>query len=106
MITDLTVKENRGAGMGGFDLANLAGYGAGMLLGLAFSHIFASNLGYSFLVVSAVLGASAVFVYFSLHETAHSSKEFRRLPGIYYTFTRDVNRILPLWVFLSIVLGF
>src|SRR5947209_17518669 len=49
MITDLTVKENRGAGMGGFDLANLAGYGAGMLLGLGFLHIFAENLGYSFL---------------------------------------------------------
>src|SRR5437867_11010725 len=74
MITDLTVKENRGAGMGGFDLANLAGYGAGMLLGLGFSHIFASNLGYSFLVVSVVMGASAVFVYFALHEPAHSSK--------------------------------
>src|SRR2546427_746815 len=34
MITDLTVKENRGASMGGFDLANLAGYGTGILLAL------------------------------------------------------------------------
>src|SRR6266702_2713520 len=43
MITDLTVKENRGASMGGFDLANLAGYGTGIVLGLGFLHIFAEK---------------------------------------------------------------
>jgi MFS family permease len=106
MITDLTVKENRGAGMGGFDLSNLAGYGAGILLGLAFSHIFASNLGYSFLVISAVMGASAVFVYFALHEPMHSSREQRNLRGIYDTFTGEVIGILPVWFALTIVLGF
>src|SRR6266550_2310011 len=49
LIIDLTVKENRVASMGGFDLANLAGYGTGILLGLSFLHVFATNLGYSFL---------------------------------------------------------
>jgi MFS family permease len=77
-----------------------------MLLGLAFSHIFASNLGYSFLVVSGVMGASAIFVYFALHEPAHSSKEQRSLRGIYETFTGDVIGILPVWFALTIVLGF
>jgi MFS family permease len=106
MITDLTVKENRGAGMGGFDLANLAGYGAGIFLGVAFSHIFASNLGYSFLVVSAVMGASAVFVYFALHEPLHSSKGQQNLHGIYDALTGDVVGILPVWFSLTMVLGF
>ena len=106
MITDLTVKENRGAGMGGFDLSNLAGYGAGILLGLGFSHVFASNLGYSFLVISAVMGASVVFVYFALHEPVHSSRESRSLRGIYDTFTGEVIGILPVWFALTIVLGF
>src|SRR5713226_172882 len=106
MITDLTVKENRGAGMGGFDLANLAGYGAGIFLGVAFSHIFASNLGYSFLVVSAVMGASAVFVYFALHEPSHSSKGQQNLRGIYDALTGDVVGILPVWFSLTMVLGF
>src|SRR5713226_7970953 len=106
MITDLTVKENRGAGMGGFDLSNLAGYGAGILLGLAFSHIFASNLGYSFLVISAAIGASAVFVYFALHEPLHSSRERRNLRGIYDSFSGEVIGILPVWFALTIVLGF
>jgi MFS family permease len=106
MITDLTVKENRGAGMGGFDLANLAGYGAGIFLGVAFSHIFASNLGYSFLVVSSVMGASTAFVYFSLHEPAHSSNQQRNLRGIYDALTGDVIGILPVWFSLTMVLGF
>jgi len=106
MITDLTVKENRGAGMGGFDLSNLAGYGVGILLGITFSHVFTTNLGYSFLVISAVMGASAIFVYFVLHEPVHSSKEHRSLRGIYETFTGDVIGILPVWFALTIVLGF
>ena len=106
MITDLTVKENRGASMGGFDLANLAGYGTGILLGLSFLHVFATNLGYSFLVVSAVMGASAIFVYFALHEPVHSSMEHGSLRGIYETFTGDVIGILPVWFSLTVVLGF
>ncbi len=106
MITDLTVEKNRGAGMGGFDLANLAGYGAGIFLGVAFSRIFESNLGYSFLVVSAVMGASAVFVYFAFHEPPHASKQQRSLRGIYDTLTGDVLGILPVWFSLTIVLGF
>src|SRR5713101_3598279 len=106
MITDLTVKENRGAGMGGFDLANLAGYGAGIFLGVAFSHIFVSTLGYSFLVVSSVMGASTAFVYFSLHEPAHSSSQQQNLRGIYNALTGDVIGILPVWFSLTMVLGF
>jgi MFS family permease len=106
MITDLTVEKNRGAGMGGFDLANLAGYGAGIFLGVAFSHIFAANLGFSFLVISAVMGASAIFVYFALHEPPHVSKEQRNFRGIYDTLTGDVVGILPVWFSLTIVLGF
>jgi MFS family permease len=106
MITDLTVEKNRGAGMGGFDLANLAGYGAGIFLGVAFSHVFASNLGYSFLVISGVMGASAIFVYLAFHEPPHASKQQRNLRGIYDTLTGDVIGILPVWFSLTIVLGF
>src|SRR5438552_15188739 len=92
--------------MGGFDLANLGGYGTGIVLGLGFLHIFAENLGYSFLVVAAVMGASAIFVYFALHEPVHSSVERGSLRGIYETFTGDGIVILPVWFSLSIVLFF
>src|SRR5260370_35176264 len=51
MVTDLTVKENRGAGMGGFDLSNLAGCGAGIILSLRVSHGFYFNLDYRSTVI-------------------------------------------------------
>ncbi len=45
MITDLTVVRNRGTGMGAFDMANLVGYGVGILFGTVMEKAFASSLG-------------------------------------------------------------
>jgi MFS family permease len=106
MITDLTVVTNRGVGMGGFDLANLGGYGVGIVLGAAFSTIFAADLGASFLVVSAILGVSAVAVFFILREPAHVSHGRRTLKEMYSSLTSDVAAILPAWFALTVVLGF
>ena len=106
MITDLTVVTNRGVGMGGFDLANLGGYGVGIVLGVAFSSIFVADLGASFLVVSAILGVSAVAVYFILREPKHLSQGRRSLKEMYSSLTSDVAAILPAWFALTVVLGF
>lgn len=106
MITDLTVQQNRGAGMGGFDLSNLAGYGVGILLGTFFSNIFASNLGLSFLVVSGIMGGSAVVVYFILREPPHISRGAQSLRKIYDSLSADVVGILPIWFALTILVGY
>src|SRR5947199_4056366 len=106
MITDLTVVTNRGVGMGGFDLANLAGYGVGIVLGFVFTGVFAADLGASFLVVSAILGVSAVAVFLILREPAHVSHERRSLREMYSSLTSDVAAILPVWFALTVVLGF
>jgi MFS family permease len=106
MITDLTVVTNRGVSMGGFDLANLAGYGVGIVLGLVFSSVFAADLGASFLVVSAILGVSAVTVFLILREPAHIAHARRSLKQAYSSLTSDVAAILPAWFALTIVLGF
>jgi MFS family permease len=106
MITDLTVVTNRGIGMGGFDLANLGGYGVGIVLGAAFSTVFAADLGASFLVVSAILGVSAVAIFFILREPAHVSHGRRTLKEMYSRLTSDVAAILPAWFALTVVLGF
>src|SRR5256712_7565925 len=106
MVTDLTVVTNRGVGMGGFDLAISEGYGVGIVLGVAFSSIFASDLGASFLVVSAILGASAVAVFLILREPAHIAHERRSLKEMYSSLTSDVAAILPVWFALTVVLGF
>src|SRR5216684_512209 len=106
MITDLTVVTNRGVSMGGFDLANLAGYGVGIVLGFLFSGVFAADLGASFLVVSAILGVSAVAVFLILREPAHVAHERRSLKEMYSSLTSDVAAILPVWFALTVVLGF
>jgi MFS family permease len=106
MITDLTVVTNRGVSMGGFDLANLAGYGVGIVLGFLFSGVFAADLGASFLVVSAILGVSAVAVFLILREPAHITHARRSLKEMYSSLTSDVAAILPAWFALTVVLGF
>src|SRR2546428_4448391 len=106
MIADLTVVTNRGVGMGGFDLANLVGYGVVIVLGVAFSSVFAADLGASFLVVAAILGVSAVAVYFILREPVHITQARRSLKEMYSSLTSDVAAILPLWFVLTVVLGF
>lgn len=106
MITDLTVQGNRGAGMGGFDLSNLSGYGVGILLGLSFSNLFASNLGLSFLVVSGIMGGSAIVVYFILREPPHISQGAKKLREVYNSLTGDVVGILPIWFSLTVILGY
>ena len=106
MITDLTVVTNRGVGMGGFDLANLGGYGVGIVLGATFSTVFATDLGASFLVVSAILGVSAVAVFFILREPTHVSQGRKSLKEMYSSLTSDVAAILPAWFALTVVLGF
>jgi MFS family permease len=106
MITDLTVVTNRGVSMGGFDLANLAGYGVGIVLGFLFSGVFAADLGASFLVVSAILGVSAVTVFLILREPAHITHARRSLKEMYSSLTSDVAAILPAWFALTVVLGF
>ena len=106
MITDLTAVTNRGVSMGGFDLANLAGYGVGIVLGFVFSGVFAADLGASFLVVSAILGVSAVAVFLILREPAHVAHQRRSLRQMYSSLTSDVSAILPVWFALTVVLGF
>ncbi len=106
MITDLTVEKNRGTGMGAFNLFTLAGYGVGLVLGVAFGQVFSSSLGYSFFIVAGVMGIAAVFANFALREPSHVAQERRSLRQIYDNLTGDVSAILPVWFALTITLGF
>ena len=106
MITDLTMEENRGTGMGAFNLSTLAGYGLGIVLGVVFSQVFSSSLGDSFLVVALILGVAAVFAFFALREPSHVRQEKKSLREVYDSLTGDVAAIFPIWFSLTIVLGF
>ena len=106
MITDLTIEKNRGTGMGAFNLFTLAGYGVGLVLGVAFAQVFSSSLGFSFFIVAGVMAVAAVFSYFALREPSHVSQERRSLRQIYDSLSGDVSSILPVWFALTMVLGF
>src|SRR5207244_11325279 len=51
---DATKQTNRGKKMGGFDLANLGGYGLGFGVGSVLVTAFASRLSYAFWVTSGI----------------------------------------------------
>ena len=106
MITDLTVERNRGTGMGAFNLFTLAGYGVGLVLGVAFSQVFSNSLGDSFFIVAGVMAIAPVFAYFALREPSHLAHGRRSLRQIYDSLTGDVSTILPVWFGLTVVLGF
>ncbi len=106
MITDLTVEKNRGTSMGAFNLSTLAGYGVGLVLGVAFSQVFAGSLGSAFFIVSGVMAVSAIFSFLALREPHHAVQERRTLREIYYNLTGDVSSIFPIWFSLTIILGF
>ena len=106
MITDLTVVENRGAGMGAFDLANLAGYGTGIIFGTVAATILQASLGTVFLIVGALFALAAVFTFLFLREPNHVPQERKTLRDMYEGLSGDVGPILPAWFSLTVITGF
>ncbi len=106
MITDLTVAENRGAGMGAFDLSNLAGYGVGILLGAFLFGVFRVNLSLSFFVVAGIFSAATLSVAMLLREPPHAPIQRKSLREIFTGLSGEVSAILPLWFSVTIILGF
>lgn len=105
MITDLTVEKNRGAGMGTFNLANLGGYGVGILLGTFFSGIFAYRLGDTFLVVAGLFAAATAFIFFSLREPPHDALVRKSIREMYNILVRNVAVIFPIWFAITVIIG-
>ncbi len=106
MITDLTVVKNRGTGMGAFDMANLVGYGAGVLFGTVMENAFKSSLGTVFQIVAAIFAVATIFTFLTLREPSHSPRERRSVGEMFATLTGDVSAILPVWFSLTIITGF
>src|SRR5712692_4182488 len=113
MITDLTNKENRGAGMGAYDLANLSGYGVGVILGTVLDKLFLQSLGEIFQVVAGLFAIATVFAFLALREPPHTisigevrneapTSLLREASGSF----GEVAAIFPLWFSLTIIVGF
>jgi MFS family permease len=106
MITDLTVVENRGTGMGAFDLSNLTGYGVGIIFGTFLFSVFKTELGLAFIIVAGLFAAATVLNLFLLREPPHSRIERKTLRETFTGLSGDVVAILPMWLSVTIILGF
>ncbi|HZD13244.1 MAG TPA: MFS transporter [Candidatus Binatus sp.] len=106
MITDLTVVENRGTGMGAFDLSNLVGYGVGILFGTFLFSVFKAELGLSFFIVAGVFAAATVLIALLLREPAHVRVGRKGLRDTLSGLSGEISAILPLWLSVTIILGF
>ncbi|MEM0117702.1 MAG: MFS transporter [Conexivisphaerales archaeon] len=104
LITDYTVKSNRGRWMGGFDFSNLAGYAIGFLLGAYFAHIYSTSLQDSFLVVGMILLVTGVISFFAVKDV-----KIERTQKLYLNPFSGVDKstlaLLPVWFSLTVVIG-
>jgi len=104
MITDLTSKSNRGAGMGGFDFTNIAGYGIGLLIGGRLELTFRNDLGNAFFVTSAAIAASFIISAAVVKEPFHP--EVQNIPfNPFVALDRSTRAILPIWISLTALVG-
>ncbi len=106
MITDLTVVGNRGAGMGAFDLANLSGYGVGVISGTVLERVFSQSLGTIFQIVAGIFAVATVFTFLALREPPHIRERQVSLKETVGNLTGEMAAIFPLWFSLTIIVGF
>jgi MFS family permease len=104
MITDLTHKRNRGAGMGGFDFTNIVGYAVGVLVGGRLEALFSSKLGDAFFITSFPLGIALLISAFVVKEPFHPSTKSIPLNPL-AALDRNTKAILPIWLSLTALLG-
>lgn len=104
LITDYTMKSNRGRWMGGFDFANLAGYALGFLLGSYFAHRFSSSLQDSFLLVGLLLFATGILSFFAVKDVKIQRAE-RLFLNPFTGVDKPTLAFLPLWFSLTTVIG-
>ena len=133
MITDLTTAENRGAGMGAFDLANLSGYGIGVISGTVLVRLFTPpmclqgtafeilpgifslpcSLGTVFEIVAGIFALATIFAFLALREPPHSPAAQGSWTESHGNLLKEVSgsfgemaAIYPLWFSLTIIVGF
>jgi len=104
LITDYTLKSNRGRWMGGFDFANLAGYALGFLLGSYFAHRFSSSLQDSFMLVSLLLFATGIISFFAVKDVSIQRAE-KLILNPFTGVDKQTLSFLPVWFSLTTVIG-
>src|SRR5256712_13171363 len=103
LLGDATKRTDRGKSMGGFDLANLGGYGLGFGLGSLLVNTFPSRLSYAFWLTSGIFLTAGILAIKLLQEPVRVEeiKQAHRIPKI----GAKLRPILPVWMAQTIILG-
>jgi MFS family permease len=104
LLGDATKQTNRGKKMGGFDLANLGGYGLGFGVGSVLVTEFASRLSYAFWVTSGIFLFTSILATKFLVEPVRSDE--LNQPGMRRRrIGSKIRPVLPVWLGQTIILG-
>src|SRR2546428_1542452 len=104
LLGDATKLTNRGKSMGGFDLANLGGYGLGFGVGGLLVSVFADDLSYAFLVTAGVflfaglMAAKFLVEPVRVWELKQPKIRQRRIGG-------KIRPVIPVWIAQTVILG-
>jgi len=104
LLGDATKQTNRGKKMGGFDLANLGGYGLGFGVGSVLVTAFASRLSEAFWITSGIFLFTSILATKFLVEPVRSDE--LNQPGIRRRrIGSKIRPVLPVWLGQTIILG-
>ncbi len=103
LLGDATKQTNRGKRMGGFDLANLGGYGLGFGLGSLLVTLF-TNLSYAFWVTSGIFLVTSIMAMRFLVEPVKIA-EIRLTTMRPRRIGARIRPVLPVWIAQTIILG-
>jgi MFS family permease len=104
LLGDATKLTNRGKSMGGFDLANLGGYGLGFGVGGLLVSVFADELSYAFWVTAGVflfaglMAAKFLVEPVRVWELKQPKIRQRRIGS-------KIRPVIPVWIAQTIILG-
>lgn len=104
LLGDATKQTNRGKKMGGFDLANLGGYGLGFGVGSVLATLFATQLHRAFWVTSGMFLVTSLLATKFLVEPVRSVE--LNQPGLRHRrLGSKIRPVLPVWLGQTIILG-
>jgi MFS family permease len=107
ILGDATKQTNRGKGMGGFDLANLAGYGVGFGVGSVLVNLsyFQGHLNYAFWLTASIFLVTGIIAMRFLQEPV-KVEEFVKRPEIRERkIGGRIRPIMPVWIAQTVILG-
>ncbi len=104
LLGDATKITNRGKSMGGFDLANLGGYGLGFGLGSLFANLFANKLAYAFWLTSGIFLVAGMMAIRLLEEPVRV-QDLRQPKLRQPRIGMRIRPVLPVWIAQTIILG-